>query len=138
MLQFLKPGFGTILPEDGRAHEEWVETLVRQDYVIETWHCDLSTGIFTVGDIARERHSLTDNLCGLLDIIRGYHEDHHKTVLNILEEATAAASSFCFCTTMREGEDEDVPLICVGTSTIGSGASSAGRMQGIFAFPAMD
>ncbi len=138
MLQFMKPGFGTILPEDRRAHEEWVEALMRQDYIIETWHCDLSTGIFTVGDIARDRHGLGDNLCGLLDIIREYHEDHHKTVLNILEEATAAASSFFFCTTMQQDFEEDAPLFCVGTSTIGSGVSSAGRMQGIFAFTPMD
>ncbi|WP_438749942.1 hypothetical protein [Pararhizobium sp. O133] len=138
MLQFMKPGVGTILPEDARAHEEWVEVLMRQDYVIETWHCDLSTGLFTIGDITRNRHSLGDNLCGLLDIIRGYPEDHHKTVLNILEEATAEASSFCFCTTMRKDRQEDAPLFCVGTSTIGNGVSSAGRMQGIFAFTPVD
>lgn len=132
MLQFMKPGFGTILPEDGRAHEEWVETLMRQDYLIETWHCDLSTGLFSVGETAKTRHGLDDRFCGLLDIIRGYHRDHHQTVLNILEEATAAASSFCFCASLEGGDGDALPAFCVGTSRLDTAA--AGQMQGVFAF----
>lgn len=129
----MKPGFGTILPEDRRAQEEWVEALVRQDFVIETWRCDLSTGIFSVGEIAKARHRLDGNLCGLLDIIRNYREDHHKTVLNILEGATASPSSFCFCTTLQKEEGETMPIFCIGTSSIGK-SPAAGHMQGIFAF----
>ena len=132
MLQFMKPGFGTILPEDGRAHEEWVEALMRQDYVIETWHCDLSTGLFSVGETAKTRHGLDDRFCGLLDIIRGYDRDHHQTVLNILEEATAAASSFCFCASLEDGDGDALPVFCVGTSRLDTAA--AGQMQGVFAF----
>ena len=132
MLQFMKPGFGTILPEDGRAHEEWVETLMRQDYLIETWHCDLSTGLFSVGETAKTRHGLDDRFCGLLDIIRGYDRDHHQSVLNILEEATAAASSFCFCASLKDGDGDALPVFCVGTSRLDTAA--AGQMQGVFAF----
>jgi hypothetical protein len=137
MLQLMKPGFGTILPEGSRAHEDWVNTLVQRDYVIETWHCDLSTGIFSVGEAAKTRHGLSHNLCGLLDILRGYHEDHHRTVLNILEEATAAASSFCFCTMLQNEKGEATRVFCIGTSSIGK-AAAAGRMQGIFAFEPVD
>ncbi|MCV9962975.1 hypothetical protein OIU34_13790 [Pararhizobium sp. BT-229] len=137
MLQLMKPGFGTILPEGSRAHEDWVNTLAQRDYIIETWHCDLSTGIFSIGEAAKTRHGLSNNLCGLLDILRGYHADHHKTVLNILEEATAAASSFCFCTTLQDEDGAAAPVFCIGTSSIGK-APAAGRMQGIFAFAAAD
>ncbi|MGI0525702.1 hypothetical protein [Rhizobium giardinii] len=133
MLQLMKPGFGTILPEDNRAHEEWAQTLVGRNYLIERWHCDLSTGIFAIGETTKTRHGVGDTLCGLLDIIRNYHEDHHKTVLNILEEATAAASSFCFCTTLQEESGATTRVFCVGTSTLGA-PSAGGRMQGIFAF----
>ena len=56
----------------------------------------------------------------MLDIIRNYHEDHQKTVLNILEEATAAASSFCFCTTLQEEDGDALPVFCIGTSTVGN------------------
>ncbi|CAN7194716.1 hypothetical protein [Pararhizobium sp. LjRoot238] len=134
MLQLMKPGFGTILPEDSRAHEGWVEALAGQDYLIERWHCDLSTGIFTVGETAQTRHGLGDRLCGLLDIIRNYHPDHHKTVLNILEEATAVASSFYFCTTLQEEDGGAEPVFCIGTSTMMGVSPAGGRMQGIFAF----
>jgi hypothetical protein len=137
MLQLMKPGFGTILRQDSRAHEEWVEALTRQDYLIEGWHCDLSTGIFSLGVAARTHHGLDERLCGLLDIIRHYHPDHHKTVLNILDEATAVASSFYFCTTLEEEHGGTVPVFCIGTSTIGK-APAGGRMQGIFAFAPAD
>lgn len=137
MLQLMKPGFATILREDSRAHEGWVEALMQRDYLIESWQCDLSTGIFSVGEAAKERHGLSDTSCGLLDIIRGYHSDHHKTVLNILEQATAASSSFCFCTTPREENGKDLPVFCIGTSTI-EDARAGGHMRGIFAFTPLD
>jgi hypothetical protein len=132
MLRFVKPGFGTILPEDARAHEEWIAELTAHDYVIEGWHCDLSTGIFSVGEMAQHIHVLEQSLCGLLDIIRGSAENHRKIVLSILEEATAAASSFCYCTDTSAG-----PLFCIGTSTLDATAA-AGRMQGVFAFSSME
>ncbi|WP_426237065.1 hypothetical protein [Pararhizobium sp. DWP1-1-3] len=131
MLRLVKPGFGTILPEDTRAHEEWIAELTGHDFVIEGWHCDLSTGIFLVGEMAQRVHALEQSLCGLLDIIRGYAENHRKIVLSILEEATAAASSFCYCTDITDSSAG--PLFCIGTSSIDAEAAT-GRMQGIFAF----
>jgi len=135
MLRFVKPGFGTILPEDARAHEEWIAELSLHDYVVEGWHCDLSTGIFSIGETARRIHALEQSPCGLLDIIRGYEDDHRKVVLNILEEATAAASSFYYCTTIVHEDGSAGSLYCIGTSTIDT-ATAAGRMQGVFAFSA--
>lgn len=131
MLRYVRPGFGTILPEDVRAHEEWIADLTGHDYVIEGWHCDLSTGIFSIGKTAQHIHALEQNLCGLLDIIRAYAENHRKIVLSILEEATSAASSFCYCTDVTDASAG--PLYCIGTSTIDTAAAS-GRMQGVFAF----
>jgi hypothetical protein len=131
MLRFVKPGFGTILPEDTRAHEEWIAELTGHDYAIEGWHCDLSTGIFSIGKMAQRIHALEQNLCGLLDIIRGYAENHRKIVLSILEEATASASSFCYCTDVALASAG--PVYCIGTSRIDIAAAS-GLMQGVFAF----
>jgi len=133
MLRFVKPGFGTILPAETRAHEEWIAELTGHDYVVEGWHCDLSTGIFSVGEMAQHIHALEQDLCGLLDIIRGYAQNHRKIVLTILEEATAAASSFCYCTDITDASAG--PLYCIGTSTIDATAAT-GRMQGVFAFSA--
>ncbi|KQY48764.1 hypothetical protein [Rhizobium sp. Root483D2] len=128
MLRFVKPGFGTILPEDARAHEEWVAELTAHDYVMESWHCDLSSGIFRLGKIGQRVHALEHSVCGLLDIIRAYADNHRKIVLSILEEATSSASSFCYCTQSSKG-----PLYCIGTSSINA-ADASGRMQGVFAF----
>lgn len=133
MLKFVKPGFGTILPEDARAHEEWVAELVEQGYVIEGWNCDLSTGIFSIGRTAQRIHALEQGTCGLLDIIRDYGDGHRKIVLNILEEATSAASSFYYCTIITHEDGSAGRLCCIGTSTI-DGAAATGRMQGVFAF----
>lgn len=134
MLRFVKPGFATIMPEDPHAHEQWIAELTRHDYVVESWHCDLATGIFSVGETAQRIHALEQSPCGLLDIIRGYEDDHRKIVLNILEEATAAASSFYYCATIVHDDGSAGPLYCIGTSTIDTPA--AGRMQGVFAFSA--
>ncbi|WP_455272567.1 hypothetical protein [Rhizobium herbae] len=133
MLRFVKPGFGTILPQDVRAHEEWVAELVEQGYVIEGWHCDLSTGIFSIGETTQRVHALEQSTCGLLDIIREYKDGHRKIVLNILEEATSAASSFYYCTMITHEDGSAGRLCCIGTSTIDA-AAAAGRMQGVFAF----
>lgn len=132
MLRFVKPGFGTILPEDARAHEEWIAELMAHHYAMESWHCDLSTGIFSLGEIGQRIHALEHNLCGLLDIIRGYAQHHRTIILSILEEATSSASSFCYCADSAMG-----PLYCIGTSSMNA-ADATGRMQGVFALSKAD
>ncbi|WP_056315749.1 MULTISPECIES: hypothetical protein [unclassified Rhizobium] len=130
MFQIPRPGFGAVHPQAVAAHEQWLRDVTEARHVTEGWHCDLDTGLFRVGEIARIRHALADSLCGLLDLLKAYHPADHKTVLTILEQATAAASSFCYCTLLRSA-GEARPIWCIGTSTLGIRGN---RMEGIFAF----
>ena len=86
MFQIPRPGFGAIHPHDDAAHEKWLSDVA--GHVTEGWFCDLDTGLFRLGEIARIRHALSDGLCGLLDLLKAYHPSDHKTVLTILEQAT--------------------------------------------------
>ncbi|WP_075289934.1 hypothetical protein [Pararhizobium arenae] len=133
MFRIPQPGFGVIEPEESWAHEQWLRELMQGDHEIEEWHCDLDTGLFSVGEITRNRHGLADTICGLLDIMRAYDAESRKTALTILEEATAVASCFCFCTLVRLGEDKGHPVWCIGTSTLGN-ETTGDRMQGVFAY----
>lgn len=131
MFEIPRPGFGAVHPQATAAHEKWLSDVTEARHLTEGWQCDLDTGLFRLGDIARARHALADSLCGLLDLLKAYHPADHKTVLTILEQATAAASSFCYCTIMRSMTGEARPVWCIGTSTLGNGGN---RMEGIFAF----
>lgn len=133
MFQIPRPGFGAVHPQDALAHEQWLRDVA--GHITEGWHCDLDTGLFRLGEIARIRHALTDGFCGLLDLLKAYHPADHKTVLTILEQATAAASSFCYCTLLRPAVGEARTVWCIGTSTLGIGGN---RMEGIFAFARPD
>lgn len=133
MFQIPRPGFGAIHPHGEAAHEKWLSEVA--GHVTEGWFCDLDTGLFRLGEIARIHHALSDGLCGLLDLLKAYHPSDHKTVLTILEQATAAASSFCYCTLLRTAAGAAQPVWCIGTSSLGAGRN---RMEGIFAFSRPD
>ncbi|MDQ0319297.1 hypothetical protein QO002_001435 [Pararhizobium capsulatum DSM 1112] len=137
MFRIPQPGFGTIQPEESWAHEQWLSDLMTADHVIEGWHCDLKTGMFSVGEITRSRHALDDSNCGLLDILRVYDPESRKIALAILEEATASASCFCFCTLVELDGGSTHPVWCVGTSTLGN-ETTGDRMQGVFAYKRAD
>jgi hypothetical protein len=55
-------------------------------------------------------------------------------VLNILEQATASPSSFCFKTKISRPAGEISQLFCVGRSLLDA-PDGSGALQGIFAFP---
>ncbi len=131
----MMPGFAAVQSEGTRAHEHWTQTLVQGSHVMETWTCDLSTGLFAIGDKTRARHGLGPDAQGLLDLVRSYACQDRQTVLNVLEEATSTSSSFCFCTTIMLGDGPASSVFCVGSSEISGGR---GLLQGIFAFPPLN
>lgn len=134
-LGFMMPGFAAIQAEETRAHEHWTQALVKSSHIMESWACDLSTGLFAIGGKARARHGLEQECNGLLDLVRSYAREDRQTVLNVLEEATSTSSCFCYCTTIMLGDGPASRVFCVGSSEIMGGR---GRLQGIFAFPPLN
>jgi len=131
----MMPGFAAIQAEETRAHEHWTQALVQGSHVMESWICDLSTGLFSIGEKARARHGLAEQSSGLIDLVRSYAKEDRQTVLSILEEATATSSSFCYCTTVVLGDGPASRIFCVGSSEI---LAAKGRLQGVFAFPPLN
>ncbi len=129
------PGFAAIQAEETRAHEQWTQALIEGSHVLESWTCDLSTGLFSIGAKARARHALGPDAHGLLDLVRRYAKEDRQTVLNVLEEATSISSSFCYCTTIVLDDGPRSRIFCVGSSEI---AAAKGRLHGVFAFPPLN
>jgi hypothetical protein len=134
-LGFMMPGYAANQAEDTRAHEYWTQALVQGRHLMESWTCDLSTGLFSIGDKALARHGLQQACNGLLDLVRSYAREDRQTILNVLEEATSTSSSFCYCTTIRLGDGPASRVFCVGSSDVTAGK---GRLQGVFAFPPLN
>ncbi|WP_175552005.1 hypothetical protein [Pararhizobium antarcticum] len=132
---FMMPGFAAIHAEETRAHEHWTQSLVQENHSVESWVCDLSTGLFCIGEKARARHGLAGEASGLLDLVRSYAKEDRQTILSILEEATSTSSSFCYCTTIMLGAGPASRIFCVGSSDV---RAAKGRLQGVFAFPQLN
>lgn len=57
---------------------------------------------------------LKENPCGIVDLVRALEEDDRSTILNILEEATATSSSFCFSAIVHGPKGRASHLFCIG------------------------
>ena len=55
-------------------------------------------------------------------------------MLNILEQATASSSSFCFTAMVRAPTAQAAQLFCVGRSVLDT-PGGEDLLQGVFAFP---
>lgn len=103
-------------------------------FISEEWNSDLSSGVIRLGEHASFMHGLPPGECGLLSLIRCYDRGDHARVLELFEQASTAASRFCFSTgvsilpTMRQ------PVICMGESS-GFDDGQQGRISGLFLFP---
>jgi hypothetical protein len=100
----------------------------------ESWTGDLSNGLFQIGRIGSYFHGLEEGECGLLTLLRCYEPNDRVSILELLENASAMPSSFCFSTYIIGGPGERQPLMCVGEST-GFIENAQGTMQGVFVFP---
>lgn len=102
----------------------------------DEWSGDLANGLFRLGKLSEHMHGLSNTECGLLTLLRCYEERDRTHILELLESASGAASSFCFSTHIIAGPSEGQPVVCIGQSSEFEG-DRRGRMQGIFIFPRM-
>lgn len=102
----------------------------------DEWRGDLSNGLFQLGKLSEQLHGLNGAECGLLTLLRCYEDGDRIRILELLESASASASSFCFSTHIMFGPAAGQPLLCVGHSS-GFSEKNDGRMHGVFIFPRM-
>ena len=123
------------LPAEHRAGD--LAELLPGYCAADSWSADLSSGLFSLGDLALRYHGLPeDSGHGLLSLIQRYDPAARENVTDILEEAASAASRFCFSTFVNSGDSRRQPIICIGES-FGHDSREGGRMCGIFLFPAV-
>ncbi len=134
MLRFMTPGSGAIQPGHPGAHSSWMEHLDESDYFVEAWRCDLASGVFQLGQRTALLIGVSSRSCGIVDLVRAYDGRDRATVLNILEQATASPSSFCFTTVVRPPASKAAQLFCVGRSLVDA-ATGENTLQGVFAIP---
>ncbi|WEX78143.1 hypothetical protein PYH37_002998 [Sinorhizobium numidicum] len=134
MLTFITPGWGAIKPLHLETHKSWTRSLTKAGYLVEPWRCDLASGAFIVGLRTLALLGARQNPCGIVDLVRAYDRSDRPTILNILEQASATPSSFCFSTIIRGSRGRSSRLYCIGNSTL-SEHREQGCLRGIFAVP---
>lgn len=134
MLRFMTPGCGTIRPGHLGAHDNWLRHLDEGIYLKEAWRCDLATGVFQLGQHTAALLGTSAPSCGVIDLVRAYDRKDRPTVLNILEQATASSSSFCFTAMVRAPTSQTAQLYCVGRSVLDT-PGCKDLLQGVFALP---
>lgn len=134
MLRFMTPGSGAIQPGHLGAHLAWMDHLDERDYFVETWRCDLASGVFHLGQRTAALLGASTRSCGIVDLVRAYGGRDRATVLNILEQATASPSSFCFTALVHSPSLKAAQLFCVGRSSLDASTGES-MLQGVFAFP---
>lgn len=110
------------------------QELLRQFCASESWSGDLSNGLFRLGESAVAMHGLTQNECGLLNLVRCYDDGDRNHVLELFEQAATTSSSFCFSTTINLAFGQKQPVFCIGESS-GLEQRYSGTMLGVFFFP---
>lgn len=130
----MTPGSGAVRPGQLGAYDTWMRDLNTEDYLVEAWRCDLASCVFHLGRQTATLLGLPTHCCGIVDLVRAYDREDRTTVLNILEQATASPSSFCFKTKLRRPTGGVSQLFCLGLSLLDA-PGKHGALQGIFAFP---
>jgi hypothetical protein len=68
--------------------------------VSEDWTGDLTNGLLTLGNRARQLHGLDSHECGLLTMMRCYDTADRGHILRLFEQAATEPSRFCYSTTI--------------------------------------
>jgi hypothetical protein len=123
------------LPQE-RFEGGFVSSALDRFCVTDEWSGDLANGLFQLGALSEQLHGLEGGECGLLTLLRCYDAADRINILELLENASSSASSFCFSTHIITGPGERQPLVCIGESS-GFGEHNHGRMSGVFIFPRM-
>lgn len=104
---------------------------IEKVFVCETWSATLSTGLFNLGAETARLHGTAGTPCGILEMIRLYDPADWPKVLQALENAAAAATSFSFATTIRPSPGLYRPVFCCGQSQTMD--ETGGVIEGTFA-----
>lgn len=128
-----------VSPEDLRANDNIQASALSHFCVSENWTGDMSTGLLKLGGRTVQIHGLRSGECGLLNLVRCYDTVDRNKILELFEQATTHASSFCFSTTISNVHGRRQPVFCVGESN-GLEKKFSGSIFGVFMFPrfAMD
>ena len=124
------------LPAHAGLESGFEASVLNRYCVVDEWSGDLANGLFRIGSRSEQLHGLSGGECGLLTLLRCYEAADRVSILELLENASSSASSFCFSTHIITGPGERQPLVCIGESA-GFGESGNGRMHGVFIFPRM-
>ena len=65
MLRFMTPGSGAIQPGHLGPHLAWIDHLDESDYFVETWRCDLASGVFHLGQRTAALLGASTRSCGI-------------------------------------------------------------------------
>lgn len=133
LLRLVSPGFVAVRPESSRAHEGRIAALTGTGQMMEGFHCDLASGIFTVGPNTARRHEIEQTTCGAFDLLRHYDRQHLNPILHLYETASSSASSFCYSTTILTRRVRQSRMVCIGVS-LPTADGTSGIMRGVFAF----
>lgn len=113
------------------------DSAILQKYcATDAWSGDLSNGLFQLGALSERLHGLQGAECGLLSLLRCYEDADRIRILELLESASASASSFCYSTHIVSGPGTGQPVLCIGHSS-GFVEEGSGHMHGVFIFPRM-
>jgi hypothetical protein len=123
------------LPQE-RLESGFEPSVLGKFCVADEWSGDLANGLFQLGKLSEQLHGLSSGECGLLTLLRCYEVADRISILELLENASSSASSFCFSTHIICGPVENQPLVCIGESS-GFVEHNHGRMSGVFIFPRM-
>jgi hypothetical protein len=100
-------------------------------FVCEEWSAELATGLVWLGPQAASLHGTPCKPCGIMDLIHLYDPADWQKVLQALEDAATASTTFSFSTTIRPGPRLHRPVFCFGQSETVDG--SDGTIHGTFA-----
>lgn len=104
---------------------------IEKVFVCEAWSAELSTGLLSLGTETARLHGTAGTPCGILEMIRLYDPADWPKVLQALETAAAATTSFNFATTIRPAPGLYRPVFCFGQSQTVDGTE--GTIEGVFA-----
>lgn len=102
--------------------------------ITEEWAANLEEGVITIGHWTAAVHDLKPGRCGLTSLTRAYDPADRRRILELFEQASAAASSFCYSSTILLGQGHSQPVFCIARSSLFHEAAGL-HLSGVFLFP---
>lgn len=100
-------------------------------FFCEEWSADLATGLVKPGPETARLHGIAGTPCGIMDLIQLYDPADWPKVLQALEGAATASTTFSFATTIRPRPGLHRAVFCFGQSEMADGCD--GTIHGTFA-----